>query len=767
MNTRISAAEIIHLYRTRIASLEDDLGNRVRLYLESKFPGTNIELSPKRIGVRLYKILSQNTKSDIDTLIESLFEKLESKSLSANDVDEAYANLITVAKGVASGATSSKDPVQKSTKTSIPEIDTDAIKARDFGNSLIAVLQRNSFLGEFANDSPESIGRRLISIAKYQLAGNLQKAYDAIQDLLKYYVTSDYDFTKRADNINQAILKVFGDLKSRSMSRSKSERQYKHKSDIDEMSALLWKKNKVESKSLFKGIPIKWTSKDEQRFRSLGEKLKGDGIDSSIITPKPPDMTSERKEEFAEEAFGTRSDSGVSEGGIDKIPEGAQKFLEIGDAEVDTLSGEKHFIKILQSHFPEIKSTLDDKEKLLFELIVEQGSGFYNSAKEIKKKDGTTEIVESKKKWSGSLLPGEEHNMNLGGAWKEACLLENPTWVSWYQDRPGRLTKLREVLLDKIQSYLDNKLPKEDYEVLYSTWNTSGGKVIDKDLERFQYERGRLERKKQKLEESITTRGLSPQEEAEIERYNDKFILEDEYGKLKYYDDIRELTHKEERRLEELPLLLKKYNVNLNSIPKIPPKTPTPVEHLMWLNKLEDTRALTPSLDILMDKVYDEVLDMFDGKGSIVRSIISEMPSSSNLSLLNSMAKGLQKVREEKVRIKDLPAQKEKESENGSRDFEDSEEDSVKKESIKKIKDMLAQIKRAVPLKYLDLLNDVKAFADGNPPSRLRDKNFWKDLEPSDFRDILNAIPGANQLLEESLGVKKASYLERIALSIM
>ncbi|HED37908.1 MAG TPA: hypothetical protein ENI76_06660, partial [Ignavibacteria bacterium] len=130
-----------------------------------------------------------------------------------------------------------------------------------FGESILQILE-DQYPDQFIDMDPARLGHKLMGIARRQTQGNDSDAMDAIQDLLTYLSTGPrfkrddkgktivdpttgkmeeteeskpWDFTKDSDTWQEALVKIYSNLKSTAMSKSMGKmRKTKQERSIDE-----------------------------------------------------------------------------------------------------------------------------------------------------------------------------------------------------------------------------------------------------------------------------------------------------------------------------------------------------------------------------------------------------------------------------------------------------------------------------------------------------------------------------------------------------
>lgn len=221
------------------------------------------------------------------------------------------------------------------------------------------------------NDS--QLGHKLLSIALKQNQYDHDRAADSIQDLLRYWTESKFDFTKASPTWEDALDNMFSNLRLRAMTRSQQNVKRK------------------------------------------------------------------KREKSVDDAFGKRGEEGgAPEGGEGRMP--TPDDSPIGQA-LDDKAGVKEFIDLIDEHIPDLKASLPEDERKLFELVFDDGIGSFGS--------------------------DVKENMSQATALKE----KYPDLYTKNQKRwSGFVGDLRKKLLESIWKYIDSHLSQQEYNALKETF---------------------------------------------------------------------------------------------------------------------------------------------------------------------------------------------------------------------------------------------------------------------------------------------------------
>lgn len=411
--------------------------------------------------------------------------------------------------------------------------------AEDFGQSVIGILSKQypemieemKMDDKYSENAAASIGHKMLSIARKQLQYNDQDAYDAIQDMLTYMVSSKFDFksdTKKgksgASTWRQALNNVYSNLHAKAMSNSfKKFRKGKY-TDEEMYSDLLWRKSQHDVGS----TRYKWTPEDVTKLEQLEQALVAKGVNLDKITPTKLRRKNVR-DRTIDEAFGKRGeDGGEPSGGLGKIPQ------DMGSTEglpVDEKAAKKSFLNTIDEIVPDMVNNLPATQeglraqKFLFDFIFqEDGSGTF--LPDIKANMGQASAFRDYL---------EEMSMGSGPNAQEASDILKKYGKRW----SGFVGDTRVRLMKSIQEFVEKYLPESEYEQL---WDEFFSDVTPQAAERanlkgeeakIQYQRDLDLRKILRMQERASLKLLSPKEEQDLNKLRKRVQKEisDEYMK--------------------------------------------------------------------------------------------------------------------------------------------------------------------------------------------------------------------------------------------
>ena len=306
---------------------------------------------------------------------------------------------------------------------------------------------------EYAGDPCAKIGMKMISIAKKELQGHEEDAYDSIQEFITYLCKSGFDFTKTTKSGKPgaafwqvALRNIYTNLRMRSMSASFKKYRQINVSDEDKYASLLWHRSDPSS--------LIWSDEDEAEINKLKLKLENVGVDVAGITPafrKNSVVT-----QSIDNAFGVRSDNGVKSSGVARIP-------DKNDILSDELVARSDFMNAVNSIIPDLRAELplDSRggypvQRLLFDFIMnEQDSGtFFN---DIKSNMGQASRF---KEYCKKLA---KRNNNESKIINEMLMRFESRWS-------GLVTDTRVKLMTSIKEFITNYLTTNEYEIIWENY---------------------------------------------------------------------------------------------------------------------------------------------------------------------------------------------------------------------------------------------------------------------------------------------------------
>lgn len=358
--------------------------------------------------------------------------------------------------------------------------------AEGFGQAVIDILSKQypemkdemTEDPQYAENPAASIGHKLVAIARKQLQYNEQDAYDAIQDMLVYIVTSKFDFkaeTKKgkpgASTWRKALSNIYANLHAKAMSHSfKKFKSGKH-TDEEVYADMLWRRNQA----LGGNVRYTWTDKDDDDFMDVGKRLVNKGVDLKAIVPTKLRRKNVRDKSI-DEAFGKRGEEGgAPEGGLGRMPQ------DLDTAEgmpLDEKAAKKSFLDALDQLIPDLKRSLPltndnlPAQKMLFDFIFdEDGSGTF--LPDIKANMGQATDFRNYL---------EEISTRAGPNAKEAKEILKRYGKRW----SGFVGDTRTRLMKSIQNFVEEYLPEHEYEQL---WNAFYSDVTPQAAEKIQTKR--------------------------------------------------------------------------------------------------------------------------------------------------------------------------------------------------------------------------------------------------------------------------------------
>ena len=291
----------------------------------------------------------------------------------------------------------------------------------DFGKAALAILKRE-YPGQNITADPAQVGHKMMNIARKQLQYNDEDAMDAIQDYLTYVSTGSQYETD--DEGRRAKFKVEDGepvLDDEGYPIPDSEGEY-----IPRVTP-----NPFD----FSAGAATWQDALGNMYSNL--RTKG-------ITRSKKKIEKGQKERGIDEAFGRRTDDGA-EGGEGRMPTGDETLL--GKA-LDDSAALKSFYELIDKHIPELKASMSEDTRALFELVFDEEIGGLGS--DIKENMGQASAFKEKfpevyerfaKKWEGKA--------------KKISL----KWSAYVGD-------LRKKVIEEIWDYIDEYMAQDEFQVL-------------------------------------------------------------------------------------------------------------------------------------------------------------------------------------------------------------------------------------------------------------------------------------------------------------
>jgi hypothetical protein len=359
------------------------------------------------------------------------------------------------------------------------------------GRAILQILKKQ-YPNADITDNASSIGHRMMAVARRELQYNQHDAMDLVQDFLMYITTGSqyetdkggkvlfdkegdpiprkdpkpFDFTKGSSTWKEALDNMFTNLRHRAITKSMSRF---HKKDV-----------------------YIWTSKSEEMGKTPGKKVD---LDSSIPEEKAEldkliadgmvKATSKqtRKEKTVDQAFGKRSEtSDVPEGGESRIPTPTDSPFSRA---LDEQAAIKQFMTVIGDQIPEMRSQMNNAQKLLFDLIFYDEEGGFGSDIQ----DNMGQASEFKKKLEQMAAP-DSKSPDADTA-RELLERYGKRWSGFVGDT-------RNSLLEFIEKYINdkNKFPAADLEKFQDMFYSDIDPVKqvylqeEKGQERVDYQRG-------------------------------------------------------------------------------------------------------------------------------------------------------------------------------------------------------------------------------------------------------------------------------------
>lgn len=390
-----------------------------------------------------------------------------------------------------------------------------------FGQAVLDILKKQYPDQAHEIDlTPMQIGRQMVNKAKKEVQNDEQAAYDVVQDWLVKVTKAQTDF--RGDKVDketgevtsqgaktwrQALNNIINNVRKQGI--SKSQQKYRDNTpDEDKYAGKLWLKGKADAGE--KGFT--WDERKEKELQALAKKLKDQGVDPSTVQPKRPSRDGQRTQTL-DEAFGKRGeDGGDPTGGEGAVP--ADAGIGGGGSmsrPLDDKAALKSFYELIDEHIPELKRTLSDETRPLFELIFDYDIGSFRSA--IDENMGQASELASMLT-SGEIEMREETVTDESGKKVKKDVPGTGTKTKGYpteqskkqyEDHAKRWTgyvgDLRKKLLDEIWEYVRSYMTPQEFAVLRERFfrdtdaKSVRGLEKKKEQDRDTYQRGIDERK--------------------------------------------------------------------------------------------------------------------------------------------------------------------------------------------------------------------------------------------------------------------------------
>jgi hypothetical protein len=299
----------------------------------------------------------------------------------------------------------------------------------DFGRAVVDILKKQ-YPDQNVDINPATVGHRLMSVARKQNQGDDQRAMDAIQDFLAYLVGAGQATEKEV------------------------------KIEIDDPRSPTGKRP---------GTKTVYERGDEWNFETQTAKTWQEALDAIYsnvrlrgMSKSMEHMKRKKKEKSIDDAYGKRGEEGgAPEGGEARMPTPAENPLARG---LDDQSAIKSFIEIVDEMIPELRKSLSDDTRKLFDLIFFDEVGSFGS--DIKENMNQASAMKEKypelyqknaKRWSGYV--GDLRKKLLGQIWAfvEDNMSDeemNVLWDEFYSDTtPRNVEKIEEKKVGDKLSY--------------------------------------------------------------------------------------------------------------------------------------------------------------------------------------------------------------------------------------------------------------------------------------------------------------------------
>lgn len=337
----------------------------------------------------------------------------------------------------------------------------------DFGKGILEILKRQ-YPDQDVDADPAQVGHKMMNIARKQLQGNDTEAMDAIQDLLTYLATGS-------------------------------------KHETDERGVI---KRDDDGQPIERTEPKPWNfAKDWDTWNEALNAIYSN-LKSTAMSRSMGGFSRKKKERGIDEAFGRRTDEGKFEDAESRIPTSDDTAL--GQA-LDDKSALKEFYTLIDEHIGDLKSSLSENTRKLFELIFEDEVGDF----------------------------GSDVKANMGQA--SALKDKHPDLYEKNAKRwSGFVGDLRKKLLSEIWEYIENEMSHKDYARLREQFFSE----VDPSAVR------RMEKKKEEDKASYQ-----------------KMLDENKISRLKAKAESGELSAKDQKDFERLEKRLKEQGVDVDAIP--------------------------------------------------------------------------------------------------------------------------------------------------------------------------------------------------------
>jgi hypothetical protein len=283
-----------------------------------------------------------------------------------------------------------------------------------FGKALLDILKAQ-FPDQEVDANPSQVGHKMMNIALKQLQRNPADAMDSIQDWLTYISVGyggdpenpqSYPFDRDHDTWQAALKDAYTNLRKRSISKSRQKFDIKKEEVVDPETG-----------------EVKEVEKQRRRERGI------------------------------EEAFGKRTEEGVRETAEERLP--TPEANALGQA-LDEKAAIKEFMDLMDKFVPRLVASLPYEQKALFNLIFEEDVGTFGS-------DVKANMAQASELRKAIQKDAESDDSELAKKAQQILNKYNKRWSGFVGD-------LRKNLLDSIQRFVDEHVPREEYDILYKTY---------------------------------------------------------------------------------------------------------------------------------------------------------------------------------------------------------------------------------------------------------------------------------------------------------
>lgn len=334
-----------------------------------------------------------------------------------------------------------------------------------FGKAILDILKKQ-YPDQDVNESPATVGHKLMAIARRQLQNNDTDAMDAIQDLLTYLTTGSMYETDESGKIQ------YGEIPT---------------GEVDDEGNPV-----TEHGPLPRAEAKEWDfAKDSDTWEEALKKIYSN-LRTTAMSRSKGKTRRKQQERSIDDAFGRRTDDGGSEEGEARMP--TPDDTELGKA-LDDQAAVKQFSEVIEDYAPELEERLSPDTRKLWQLIFEENEGGFGS--DVKENMGQATALKE-------MFP-ELYEKNA------------KRWSGFVGD-------LRKKLLSEITEILPEIMTPGDFAVLRDTFfadvdpSAVRRQEKQKEQEKKDYQRGLDERKVARLKAKAEEGELSPKDKKDLDR---------------------------------------------------------------------------------------------------------------------------------------------------------------------------------------------------------------------------------------------------------